>query len=158
MGNCGCSRFVPPYRFSLKKTSVFLQASSWARECATISPPHRAITAKTTGNWNVKRPDFEEFLSPSTASQSEVEPTWHTCVNCFERAGSDVWGVWRFYQVTCVRVRQDSQQVAISRPLHHLPNLETGRKKISYLSDGLMMCFYFFNLVRWFVHLQKQYF
>lgn len=59
--------FLMLYRFSLRKTSIFFQASSWARECATISPPHRCTTEKTKGHRNSCQ-SSREFLWLSTAS------------------------------------------------------------------------------------------
>lgn len=71
--------------------------------------------------------DIAQFLS--TASVSGGELTLHTSFDGFEGAGSYVRRVRRFNQVTGVWIRQDGQQVAIPRPLHHFLNLERGRNK-----------------------------
>lgn len=41
----------------------------------------------------------------------------------FVAAGSGKRREGRFYQVTCAGVRQDSQQVVVAGPLHHLLHL-----------------------------------
>ena len=77
--------FMPPYRFSLRKTSIFLQASSWARECATSSPPHRAITAKTTSQTiavktqspKCKHPNFDSLRN----TVQYCNTTWYKCLS-----------------------------------------------------------------------------
>ena len=67
----------------------------------------------------------------STASRSEGELTLFTRADCSEVAGSGERRERRFDQVTAVWVRQDSQQVAVPRLLHHLLHLENGKFEVS---------------------------
>lgn len=65
--------------------------------------------------------------SLSAAAPSDGQPTLFTRVHGFEGAGSGVRRVGRFDQVTGVWIRQDGQQVAVPRPLHHFLHLQRGR-------------------------------
>lgn len=131
-----------PYRFCLRKSSIFLQASSTAWECATVSPPHKAITVETVGNraWSWGS-DFWHLNPDSVRFLSEGKPTFLACINCFEDAGSGVWCIRWFNQVTSVWIWQDGQQVAVPSLLHHFFHLEKKQMLQYYNTSSWTSCY-----------------
>lgn len=110
---------VLTYKFCLRKSSTFLQESSWAQECATISPPHRANAAGRTGN-----SELHQLLVLHRWCHLVSKLTFLSHYCCSEGGGSEVGRVRRFDQVTGVWVRQDGQQVTVPSSLHHFFHLE----------------------------------